>query len=119
MKIIKSNNITVFDVDSTLLLYERIRTKEQGKIAFNYGDEIIYLRPHNFHPTFLKHCHNRGDFVIVWSKNGVSWAEQAVKKLKLTKYVDLVMSKPSRYVDDKTDMPSVCGDHIFIAEVEE
>lgn len=118
MKIIESNNITNFDVDGTLLLYKDIRNAGPKKLVFSYGDETIYLTPHKFHVTFLKHCKNRGDTVIVWSKNGYQWAQEAVLALGIEKYVDICMSKPTRYVDDKTDMPSVCGDHIFIAEEE-
>lgn len=119
MKVIRNNNITTFDIDSTLLIYDKIRTKDKGKIAFDYGDETLYLRAHNFHSTFLKHCHNRGDYVIIWSKNGVMWCEQVVKKLKLTKYVDLIMGKPTRHVDDKSDLSSIVGDAIYIPEMEE
>jgi hypothetical protein len=99
-----------------MLLYKDYRVKTKEKIEFDYGDEKIYLTPHKFHIMFLKHCHNRGDFVILWSKNGVSWAEQVAKKLGLTKYIDLCMSKPSRHVDDKQTINEIVGDRIFIDE---
>jgi predicted phosphatase len=114
VKVIKSNNITVFDIDDTLLMHidRRVRTKD--KIEIEYGDEKIYLTPHKFHVTFLKHCHKRGDFVVIWSKNGHQYAEQVVKKLNLSKYVHLIMSKPSRHVDDKKDLSSIVGDCIYL-----
>lgn len=114
MKVIRSNNLTTFDIDDTILMHIDRRVKTKDKIAIDYGDEVIYLTPHKFHITFLKHCHKRGDFVVIWSKNGYQYAEQVVKKLKLSKYVDLIMSKPSRHVDDKKDLPSIVGDGIYL-----
>lgn len=114
MKIIKSNNIITFDCDDTLVMYKDFRVKTKNKIEFDYGDEKIYLTPHKFHVMFLKHCFKRGDYVIAWSKNGNEWCEQVIKKLKLTKYVHLCMSKPSRHVDDKKDLSSIVGDAIYL-----
>jgi predicted phosphatase len=114
MQLIKTNNITVIDCDDTLVMYKDFRVKTKNKIEFDYGDEKIYLTPHKFHITFLKHCYNRGDHVVVWSKNGWQWAEQVVKKLGLTKYVHICMSKPSRHVDDKKDLSSIVGDGIYL-----
>lgn len=114
MKIIKSNNITVFDCDDTLVMYRNFRVKTKDKLEFDYGDEKIYLTPHAFHVTFLKHCHNRGDYVIAWSKNGFEWCQQVINKLGLNKYVDVCMSKPSRHVDDKKDLSSIVGDSIYL-----
>jgi predicted phosphatase len=114
LKTIKSNNITVFDIDDTLVMYKNFRVKTDKTIEFDYGDEKIYLTPHKFHVTFLKHCFNRGDYVIAWSKNSYEWCEQVIKKLKLTKYVHVCMSKPSRHVDDKKDLSSIVGDSLYL-----
>lgn len=114
MQTICSNSVITFDVDDTLVMYEDIRNPGEGKIEFNYGDEKIYLRPHKFHITFLKHCFNRGDHVVIWSKNGWQWVEQVVDKLGLRNYVHTAMSKPSRHVDDKKDLVSIVGDGIFL-----
>lgn len=116
MKVLRTNNITTFDVDGTLVLYKDYREKGPKKIEFNYGDEKIYLTPHKFHIMFLKHCFLRGDYVIVWSKNAAMWAEQVVKKLGLEPYVHVVMSKPARHVDDKTNLTEIVGDRIFLPD---
>lgn len=116
MKVIRSNNITCFDCDGTLVLYKDYRTKTPDKIEFDYGDEKFYLTPHKFHIAFLKHCYKRGDTVILWSKNGWQWAEQIGLKLGITDYVHFCMSKPTRHVDDKHNMNEIVGDRIFIEE---
>jgi predicted phosphatase len=117
MKIIKSNNITCFDIDNTLLIWDKhYKEKREGAIELNYGDEKIYLKPHSMHITFLKHAYKRGDTVILWSKNGYQHAQQVAKKLKLEKYIHFCMSKPTRHVDDKSDISSICGDRVWIEE---
>lgn len=118
MKVIKNNNITVIDCDETLVLYKNIRTKTKDTITFEYGNELLHLTPHNFHPTFVKHCFLRGDFVIIWSKNGWQWSQQIALKLGLDKYCHIAMSKPKIHVDDKHDISSICGDRVFIPEYE-
>lgn len=114
MKVLNRNDITVFDVDQTLVMYKNYRSAGPNKIAFDYGDETIYLTPHKFHVMFLKHCYKRGDYVIVWSKNSAMWAEQVIKKLKLQKYVHMIMSKPTRHVDDKENINEIVGDRIYL-----
>ena len=51
--------------------------------------------------------------VVVWSRTGVDWAEKITKLLDIEKDVDYVMSKPLYFVDDKTDLFSIVGDHIY------
>lgn len=117
MVVLKAKEITAFDVDNTLLMWsEDFATKDKKKIKLQYGDQDVYLEEHLFHPTFLKHCHNRGDFIIVWSQNGYFWAEQVVKKLGLEDYVHIVMSKPSRHVDDKEELKDIVGNRIYIPQ---
>lgn len=41
----------------------------------------------------------RGAFTIVWSRGGFAWAEIICNKLELK--VDLIMTKPAVYLDDK------------------
>ena len=43
----------------------------------------------------------RGHVVVVWSQGGSAWADKVVKALGLDAYVDVVMAKPSWYVDDR------------------
>jgi len=114
MKKLNNDNTTAFDVDQTLIKW--LSKYDCGMMELEYGEETVMLDPHYSHIRFLKHCKQRGDFIIVWSQNGVEWAEKVVKALDLEKYVDVVMAKPTRHVDDKEDVASIVGNRIFIKE---
>lgn len=115
--LLEESNITVCDVDNTLVFWDKNYSNPgPGKIEFNYGSETVYLKPHSFHITFLKHCYNRGDYVEVWSQNGFSWAEQVVQKLGLSEHVHVVRSKPTRHIDDKEKLEDIVGNRIYINE---
>lgn len=115
MKVIKSNNITSFDVDNSLVMWHPdVNEKIPGSVAFKYGDETVYLTPHKNHIRFLKQCYIRKDFIEVWSKNGFEWAEQVVKTLELETYVHLVRAKPSRHIDDKDTLEDIVGARIYM-----
>ncbi len=116
-KVIENENISSFDVDNTLVMWDKdYKTPGKGKIQLSYGNEDVFLRPHNFHSTFLKHCYNRGDYVEVWSKNGAKWAEQVVVALGLQEHVNVVRAKPNRYIDDKSDIDSILGSRVYFEE---
>ena len=111
----KSNNVTCFDCDDTLVIWPKdFRVDREDRISFMYGNEQVFLEEHSYHTTFLKHCHNRGDMVIVWSANGYAWAQNVVETLGLGPYVSVVMSKPTRHVDDKESATSIAGSRVFI-----
>jgi hypothetical protein len=115
MQVIEHNNISSFDIDNTLLMWHsNANDKIPGSIAFEYGDETIYVTPHKNHIRFLKQCSLRGDFVEVWSKNGWQHAKAAVELLGLHDYVDLVRAKPSRHIDDKEELEHIVGARIYM-----
>lgn len=115
MIVLEEDNITSFDVDNTLVIWPKDpNTNKEGRIHFVYGHESIYLYPHKPHIRFLKNCSLRGDYVEVWSKNGYEWAEHVINTLTLENYVDVVRAKPSRCIDDKTDLPSIVGERIYM-----
>lgn len=116
-KVLEESNITVCDVDNTLVIWDKdFRNPGDGKVKLRYGSEDVYLRIHTFHPTFLKHCYERGDYVQVWSQNGFSWAEQVVKALGLENHVHEIRSKPTRHIDDKDNLDDIVGNRIFIKD---
>lgn len=94
MKVIKNEQITWIDVDDTLV------TSHQGELLVDYYGEKRKVKPHKEHISFLKSLKERGSYIIVHSNNGHQWAETIVKALHLEKYVDQVMSKPSKVIDD-------------------
>lgn len=110
--IFRNNNVSGFDVDGTLISKGRKRLFE-GAIELRYGDETLYYKPNEEHIRYLKHCSNSGDLIIVWSKNRFQWAEQVVKVLKLEPYVDIVMCKLARHIDDKQTFEEIVGNRIF------
>lgn len=115
MIVLEEDNITSFDVDNTLVIWPKDpNTNKEGRIHFVYGHESIFLYPHEPHIRFLKNCAIRGDFIEIWSKNGWAWAENVIKELGLEVYVNIVRSKPTRCVDDKTDLSSIVGERIFM-----
>jgi hypothetical protein len=82
-----------------------------------YTNEILYFNPHKKHVNLVKHFYFRGYYVIVWSAAGGLWAKAVVDALNISGYVDLVMAKPEKYVDD---LPSTdwMGNRIYLKEEE-
>lgn len=118
---LKNDNTTAFDVDQTLIywiFYTEYSKNHESPDYFQlkYGQEFCFFKKHKAHIRFLKHCKERGDFIVVWSQNGAEWAEKIVKALNLQDYVDVVMAKPTRHVDDKENIPDIVGNRIFIKE---
>jgi len=120
MIVVKSEINIFFDVDDTLV-YHDMHDEQSGpgkiKIIDPYDKSINYLKPHKKHITLLKKCKGRGNYVTVWSGGGYKWAEAVIKALKLEEYVDLVMTKPSRYVDD-LPIEAWSGSRIYLKEQE-
>jgi FMN phosphatase YigB (HAD superfamily) len=102
--IIVDKESTIFvDVDDTLVMWGVKAKKGQRLIQITdpYSNEQLYLLPHAGHIKVLKDRKARGSCIIVWSAGGYKWAKKVVEALKLTDYVDLVMTKPHMYIDDK------------------
>lgn len=102
MKQIKNENVLVVDVDDTLILH---RPKHQAAKLYEVKDPVtdqyILLEGHVPHIRLIREEAIRGKFIIVWSKGGHEWAARVVEALYLTDYVDLCMTKPVAYIDDK------------------
>lgn len=97
MKTIRNENVVYCDVDETLIDW----SNNDKDIKVNYYGQTVYVKAIKENIRFLKSLKARGAFIIVHTGNGFQWAEEIVKKLKLTKYVDLTMTKPAKYIDDK------------------
>lgn len=98
--IVLSNKTVWFDVDDTLVMWQRSSISDDRTIEFeaDWGKE--YLIPHRDHIEQLKNFAIRGHKVIVWSCGGWQWAEVVVKTLNLEKYVTIVCNKPDWIYDD-------------------
>lgn len=121
MKQIRNDNVIFFDVDDTLAVWGQDHNRPgKGKVAFKdpYTPITFYLKPHHVHIRLLKQFKGRGFTVIVWSKHGDRWGVEVVKKLKLEEHVDIVMSKPEKYVDDRENVADVIGTRIYFKDKE-
>lgn len=94
MNIVKEETVW-FDVDSTLVF------SHEGDIVIDYYGEQRSVRPHKEHISFLKSLKARGYHVKVHSNNGWKWAANVVMALGLQNYVDEVLTKPYKVIDDE------------------
>lgn len=117
MKLVNSDMIVMFDVDDTILMWNNVdyRWPGEDKVELQdpYDKSIVYLKPHNQNINLMKKYKTQGYTVIVWSAGGYLWAEEAVNKLKINNLVDLVMSKPLKYVDD-LKASEILGTRVYI-----
>ena len=115
---LESNNVAFFDVDDTLIHWTYHPEREGEAINIGVGESLLQGRvvPHRVHIERLKRYKIIGNTVVVWSRSGWDWANAVVKTLQLEDYVDIVMSKPKVYYDDK--MPNdFMGEHRFYNDV--
>jgi len=117
MKVIRSSRVIFVDVDETLILWDWKQFDPEGKdlirIADPVGNFSQMLLPHQRHITLLKQFKTRGHTIVVWSQGGNHWAESVVKALDLEDHVDLVMDKPSWYIDD-LPASAFMGNNIYL-----
>lgn len=105
MIVIRSSDVLYFDVDDTLVIWDKKIREERADEAVEFHDPHIkglsnWLIPHTTHINILKRNFDQGRAIIVWSGAGPIWAESVIKTLKLEKYVTVVLNKPSVVVDD-------------------
>ncbi len=103
MNVVESEQVYMFDVDDTLILWDdKCLQGSEGKIAIvdPYDSKIVFLRPHTRHVKLLTQMFGRGRHIIVWSAGGYKWAVAVIEALGLEDKVHLVMTKPAGYVDD-------------------
>lgn len=124
MNVYSTDKVVCIDCDDTLVLwptgkeypYNHDATKQlEGTKPFldSIGNQIYYLTPHKQHINLLKRYKSEGFTILVWSAGGYRWAETVVKTLKLEEFVDIILSKPDRYIDDE-HCKSWFGQRIYI-----
>lgn len=94
--------IVYYDVDDTLVSWRTYPKRGRDSIEFEdpHTKGSIFLNAITPHIDALKSHKLRGHTVIVWSAGGADWAEEVVRKLNLSAYVDACMSKPNWFYDD-------------------
>lgn len=116
------NETTIFiDVDDTLILYPKDRdSKSHKKAHINFTDvytgKKFKARRAEKHIKLIKDSHARGFFIVVWSGNGYVHAESIVKQLDIENYVDLIMTKPAKFLDD-LQAHEVLGTRLYLEEL--
>ena len=118
MQVFDNEHVIAFDVDQTLVMWTGHHNQPgEGLIPFNdpYDDKILYLKPHQKHIDFLRRCKGRNMCVMVWSAGGAQWAKTVVNTLGLSDYVDLIITKPSKFVDD-LQADDVLGQRVYLNE---
>jgi FMN phosphatase YigB (HAD superfamily) len=99
---IKDGSTVYFDVDDTLVMWKLDWDESiENQIVFipdTSGRVPVLL--HTKHIELLKRHKEAGDVVVVWSQGGSDWAEAVVKTLGIEEYVDVILTKPTKYYDD-------------------
>lgn len=113
VKTISNERIIPVDVDDTLVMHDFSAIDETILISDPYSDGVIEVRPNRPMLRILQDEKARGAFIIVWSRGGFAWAKAVVEALELQNYVDLVMTKPIVYLDDK-DIGEWLKDRVYI-----
>lgn len=116
MKLYNNESVITIDCDETLVNWaDSNKSPAPGKIMLKcpYVGDDVWLTPNWAHIRLLKQHRGRGFVVIVWSSGGVLWANEVVRALNLEDYVDIVLSKPTKYVDDKS-CEEWMGTHVYL-----
>lgn len=98
---IKNEDVVWIDVDDTLVMWpDNPFQPGEGLLQFDQYNQTVWLKPNEKNIKLLKNYYERGYFVIVHSANGYNWASEVVTKLLLRSCVNMVFTKPMKYVDD-------------------
>jgi hypothetical protein len=113
MQVIK-NELSVFvDCDDTLVMWDNPTVDGVGKLGISFAGKTVFLTPHQYHIDLVKMYKQRGYHVTIWSANGWAHAEKVCKATKLEEFTDIVMCKPTKYMDDNPDAASILGPRVY------
>lgn len=116
MQVIKSEQVSFWDVDETLVLHKTVHTRhiydDKGNITELFPRDSVVVKDPIENKNIRLYIHEpmirlmreearRGGTIIVWSRGGHEWAASVINALGLQDLVTLVMSKPMVYFDDK------------------
>lgn len=99
MIVMPERKTVYFDIDDTLVASSAESIFPDNSREVNFRNRRFLV--HSKHCELMKDFKARGHIVVVWSAGGSEWAEQVILALKLQSYVDLIITKPDWYVDDK------------------
>lgn len=101
MKKLRNSKIWYFDVDDTLILWDKSKYPHLPILNFTYKSKSINITPHQRNINLLVKLSKIGWYIRVYSGSGADWAEIVVKNLGIEQYVDSVECKPQGITDDK------------------
>lgn len=102
-----------FDVDDTLVSWFIPKGFEGKLVEVECRGHVNHLATNTHNVDLLKKMASRGHAIVVWSGGGADWAEAVVKALQLEEYVEVVMGKPTYYIDDRPNAKEWLGKHGF------
>jgi hypothetical protein len=97
----QGNRSVYFDVDDTLMEWTQCEKDDPLAVEIKNNGFVFYKRPIQVHVDELRNQKMAGNTVVVWSAGGAKWAEAVLIALNLQEYVDVVLTKPDFYYDDK------------------
>lgn len=101
VQVFETDQVVCCDVDDTLVMWNLDDKSKDISIPDPYSPGVSnFVTPHLAHIQLLRKFKERGFTIIVWSAGGFKWAHNVVNALEIEPFVDLVMSKPCRYIDD-------------------
>jgi predicted phosphatase len=113
----RSEKSVVIDVDETLVSSYPTKSKSKSLIVVNNPYQLgqkLKRYPKWGNINLLRDFKGRGYVITVWSHGGAYYAYNILQMLELDNYVDFVMTKPVKFVDDKSDLNSIVGMPVFI-----
>ena len=117
----KDERVFCTDIDDTLVMWPEnphdfnLLKKGYIEIENPYTNGTVFLKPHKEHIKIVKHFHSRGYHIIAWSGGGGRWARAVVEALSLNEYIDEIMCKPIKYIDDE-DVSEWFGSRIYVGD---
>lgn len=110
----KNENIRPFDIDGCLVFVSKdLSNAEIVEVVDPVNAGTITMHINKNMVRLLLEEHQRGGYILVWSRGGWEWARNVVLALGLDDYVHEVMSKPLVYFDD-TPVTKWMKDRVFI-----
>lgn len=114
--LINSDMVVMFDCDDTCVMWNNneywLDGDEKIELVDPYDNATVYLYPHTQHINLMKKYKKQGYTIVLWSAAGHLWAKEVADKLKINDLVDIIMSKPIKYVDDIST--GILGSRVYI-----
>lgn len=96
---IRDSRMAYIDVDQTLIDWE-CSNKDLPLLLLKGPNDATNVQAIPVHIDLIKELRTVGWQIVVWSQGGADHAERVVKLLGIENLVDVIISKPTIYVDD-------------------